>query len=120
MIRDRDSIFSSLVVRTLKSLGIDSIRTDFRSPWPNGIAERWVGNCRRELLDHVIIINEQHLYRLLEKYMEYYNEDRTHYSLGKDPPESRPIQQKESDDEKVIAISRIGGLHHRYVWKKAA
>ncbi len=120
MIHDRDSIFSSLVVRTLQSLGIKSMRTDFQSPWQNGIAERWVGSCRRELLDHVIIINQRHLYRLLGEYVEYYNEDRTHYSLGKDPPISRPVQEQESDQEKLVAIPRIGGLHHKYVWEKAA
>ncbi len=96
------------------------MRTDFQSPWQNGIAERWVGNCRRELLDHVIIINQRHLYRLLGEYVEYYNEDRTHYSLGKDPPISRPVQEQESDEEKLVATPRIGGLHNKYVWEKAA
>jgi hypothetical protein len=57
---------------------------------------------------------------LLEEYIEYYNHDRTHYNLGKDPPVSRPVQKKESADDKVIALPRVGGLHHKYVWKKAA
>ena len=60
MILDNDNIFSTLVTRTLKSLGITPIRTSIRSPWQNGIAERWVGSCRRELLDHVIILNQNH------------------------------------------------------------
>ncbi len=120
MIHDRDSIFSAQVMETLKALGIESKRTDFRSPWQNGIAERWVGNCRRELLDHVIILNERHLYKLLEEYIDYYNNDRPHYSLEKESPEGRPVQRKESDSGKVIALPRVGGLHHKYIWKKSA
>jgi transposase InsO family protein len=120
MIFDRDSIFSSLVRETLRGLGIAERRTSFRSPWQNGIAERWIGSCRRELLDHVIILQENHLRRLLEEYVEYYNKDRTHYHLDKDPPLVRPVLKKESESDRVIALLRVGGLHHRYTWKKAA
>ena len=120
MILDNDKIFSTLVNKKLKSLGIVPVRTSIRSPWQNGIAERWIGSCRRELLDHVIILNQNHLYWLLEEYVEYYHRDRTHYHLDKDPPVSRPVQTKESDDDKVIAFPRVGGLHHKYVWEKAA
>jgi hypothetical protein len=56
----------------------------------------------------------------LEEYIEYYNQDRTHYNLGKDPPISRPVQTKGSDNDKVIALPPVGGLHHKYVWKEAA
>jgi putative transposase len=122
MIYDRDSIFSLLIRETLKGLGIESRRTSYRSPWQNGVAERWVGSCRRELLDHVIILNKNHLLRLLEEYVEYYHHDRTHYHLDKDPPMGRPVLKRESDNEKVIALPRIGGLHHKYIRhsKKAA
>lgn len=120
IIMDNDKIFSKCVIATLKSLGIMPVRTSIRSPWQNGIAERWIGNCRRELLDHVIILSQNHLYKLLEEYIEYYHRDRTHYHLDKDPPLSRPVQTKESDDDKVIALPRVGGLHHKYVWEKAA
>jgi len=122
MIYDRDSIFSLFVRETLKGLGIESRRTSFRSPWQNGVAERWIGSCRRELLYHVIILNRNHLHRLLEEYVDYYHQDRTHYHLDKDPPLSRPVLKKESDDDKVIAVPRVGGLHHKYLWqsKKAA
>jgi hypothetical protein len=86
------------------------------------VAERWIGSCRRELLDHVIILNENHLYRLLEEYVDYYNQDRTHYHLNKDPPINRPVLKKGTDEDKLIALPRVGGLHHKYVWisKKAA
>ena len=120
MIHDRDSIFSQMVRETLKELGIESRRTSYRSPWQNGIAERWIGSCRRELLDHVIILNRNHLLRLLNEYVEYYHHDRTHYHLDKDPPLGRPVLKRESDDDKVIALPRVGGLHRKYVWKKAA
>lgn len=120
MIYDRDSIFSTLVTDTLKSFGIEPVRTSFRSPWQNGIAERWVGSVRRELLNHVIILNQRHLYNLLEEYVEYYNNDRTHYNLGKDPPLSRPAEKKSSKNDRVITLPRVGGLHHKYVWHDAA
>ena len=122
MIYDRDAIFSLLVKETLNGLGIESRRTSYRSPWQNGIAERWIGSCRRELLDHVIILNRNHLLRLLNEYVEYYHQDRTHYHLDKDPPLGRPVLKRESEDDKVIALPRIGGLHHKYIWqsKKAA
>jgi transposase InsO family protein len=120
MILDHDTIFSTLVTRTLKSLGIVPVRTSIRSPWQNGIAERWIGSCRRELLDHVIILNQNQLYKLLEEYVDYYHNDRTHYNLNKDPPLGRPVQKKGSDNDKVIALPRVGGLHHKYVWKEAA
>ena len=120
LIFDRDSIFSSLVIKTIKSFGIEPVRTSFRSPWQDGIAERWIGSCRRELLNHVIIFNKAHLYKLLEEYVRYYNEDRTHYSLGKEPPSGRPVLERKSDKDRVIALPRVGGLHHKYVWKDAA
>jgi putative transposase len=120
MIHDRDAIFSKSVIQTLKGLSIESVRTSYKSPWQNGIAERWVGSCRRELLDHVIILNKRHLEILLSEYVQYYNEVRTHYSLCKDPPIKRPIMERQSEDDKVIAIPRVGGLHHKYVWQSAA
>jgi len=61
------------------------VRTSIGSPWQNGVAERWVGSCRRELLDHTIVLNERHLKRLLSDYVSYYNEDRTHLGLEKQP-----------------------------------
>ena len=104
----------------LKSCGVKPIRTSCQSPWQNGIAERWVGSCRRELLDHVIVLNEAHLRRLLRGYVSYYHKDRTHDSLGKETPEGRPIQARPSPVAEVVGMPRVGGLHHRYQWSKAA
>ena len=119
LIFDNDTIFSSEVSASIGSLGITPKRTAFRSPWQNGTAERWVGSCKRELIDHVIVLNEKHLHRLLRDYVHYYNTDRVHTSI-QDAPEDRAIEPRPSSDSKVAGLPRVGGLHHRYVWKEAA
>jgi transposase InsO family protein len=75
---DRDAKFGADVVSGVRDMGSEPSRTGFHSPWQNGVAERWVGSCRRDLLDHVIILNERHLKRLMSSYLLYYHEDRTH------------------------------------------
>jgi hypothetical protein len=84
--------------------------TSFRSPWQNGLVERLIGSARHECTDHVIVFNEEHLRRILSKYASYYNEVRTHLSLGKDAPCTRPIERVGD----IIAQPILGGLHHRY------
>jgi hypothetical protein len=79
---DRDSIFDADVVAFLKSTGFEPKRTGIQAPGRNGTAERWVASCRRELLDHVFVLNESHLRRLIRDYVNYHHEDRTHNSLG--------------------------------------
>ena len=90
---------------------IRPVRTSARSPWQNGVAERWVESCRRDLLDHVIALNEEHLKRLLSDYVRYYHEDRTHLGLGKETPSGR---SRSTGHGRVIIRSRLGGLPHRY------
>jgi len=114
LIFDRDTKFSADVVSTVKAMGSQPVRTAFRSPWQNGIAERWVGSVRRDLLDHVIVLNRKHLRRLLNEYVRYYHEDRTHLGLGKDTPGGRVPASMPSNRHKVISLPRLGGLHHRY------
>ena len=80
---DRDAKFGADVVSAVRDMGSEPARTAFRSPWQNGVAERWVGSCRRDLLDHVIVLNERHLKRLMSSYVLYYHEDRTHLGLAK-------------------------------------
>src|ERR1017187_8002334 len=106
--------FNEEVVSTMKSFGIQPKRTSFRSPWQNGVAERWVGNCRRDLLDHVIVLNEGHLKRLMTAYVRYYHEDRTHLALEKRTPAGRVEAANTDVTCKVLAMPRLGGLHHRY------
>ena len=88
-------------------------RTAFRSPWQNGVAERWVGICRRDSLDHVIILNERHLKRLMSAYLLYYHQDRT-LGLAKDTPAGRPTAIRAGTECKIQSLPRLGGLHHRY------
>jgi len=120
VILDRDAKFDDSVISFLQGTGLTLNRTNVRSPWQNGIAERWVGSCRRELLDYVIPLNEQHLRRLVRDYRAYYQEDRTHDALGKDVPHLRPVEKKPAPEATVISVERLGGLHHRYSWREAA
>jgi len=114
LIFDRDAKFSADVVSTVKAMGSQPIRTAFRSPWQNGLAERWVGSVRRDLLDHVIVLNRKHLRRLLNECVGYYHEDRTHLGLGKDTPGGRVATPAPLSGHKVISLPRLGGLHHRH------
>jgi len=118
LIYDNDAIFSPAVTSSIKSFEIDPKRTAFRSPWQNGTAERAVGSVRRELLDHVIVLNEDHLRRLLRDYVDYYNTERVHTSIG-DAPVGRPVESRPSSGARVVGVPRIGGLHHRYAWCEA-
>ena len=120
LIFDRDDKFSQSVLTAMKAMGIKPSRTAFRSPWQNGVVERWIGSVRRELLNHVVILNEPHQRRLLNDYVTYYHADRTHLGLQKDTPLGRPTMPKPSEDAKLVSLSRVGGLHHRYEWYDAA
>lgn len=119
-ILDRDSIFDGHVLAFLKATGLKAKQTSIRAPWQNGTAERWIGSCRREILDHVIPLHEQHLHRIIRDYVRYHHEDRTHDSLNKDTPNGRPVESMPSAHATVISLPRLGGLHHRYTWQQAA
>jgi transposase InsO family protein len=111
LIFDRDSRFSCEVAAAVRSLNVGPIRTSIESPWQNGVAERWVERCRRDLCDHVIATNEAHLKRLLTEYVHYYHKDRTHLGLAKQTPGNR---RRSLGRGHVITSPRLGGLHHRY------
>ena len=114
LIFDNGSQFNTDVVETIQSFGVTPKRTSFRSPWQNGVAERFVGNCRRDLLDQVIVMNAQHLERLMTEYLRYYHDDRTHLGLEKQTPGDRKPVSRSVGSGKIIAMPRLGGLHHRY------
>jgi putative transposase len=114
LIFDRGTNFDPEVINTVKSFGIHPKRTSFRSPWQNGVAERWVRTCRRDLLDHVIVLNERHLKRLMSEYVRYYHEDRTHLALEKGIPGGRAATKSSDATCKVVSMPRLGGLHHHY------
>jgi transposase InsO family protein len=111
MIRDRDRIYGTVVTRRLRAMGIRDKPIAPASPWQNGFAERLIGSIRRECLDHVVVLGEAHLRRILKSYADYYNSVRTHRSLHKDAPISRPIHQTGFIRSHPI----LGGLHHHYV-----
>ncbi|MGH9721304.1 MAG: integrase core domain-containing protein [Bryobacteraceae bacterium] len=108
------------MITFLKSTGLKPKRTGAQAPWQNGIAERWIGSCRRELLDHIMALTESHLRRLLREYVAYHHDDRTHDSFEKDTPNRRLIEHRLASTAKVTASARLGGLHHRYSWRAAA
>jgi transposase InsO family protein len=111
LIFDHDAKFGLEVPAAIRSMKIASRQTSVGSPWQNGVAERWVGSCRREMLDHVIALNERHLKRLLADYISYYHDDRTHLALNKQTP-SRRIQSLGVNP--VVSHRCLRGLHHRY------
>ncbi len=120
VILDRDSKFDADVITLLKATGLKPKRTSIQAPWQNGIAERWVGSVRREILDHVIALNEHHLRRLIRDYVNYHHDDRIHDALEKDTPNRRPIEKRPAANAIVLSSARLGGLHHRYCWQQAA
>ena len=112
IIRDRDNIYGEVFREHVSHMGIEDVPTAYRSPWQNGYVERAIGSIRRECLDHMIILNENHLKRVLDEYVEYYNTVRPHQSLECNSPVPREVEPPEMG--KVMAIPHVGGLHHRY------
>ena len=115
LIRDRDSKFGEAFTHSVKALGIRPILTAYRTPWQNGAVERLIGSIRRECLDQLIILNESHLRKSLERYFHYYHHQRTHLGLNKDSPEPRQVQA----DGEIERVAVANGLHH-YYFRKAA
>jgi len=111
LIRDRDRIYGAVVTRRLRAMGIRDKPTAPASPWQNGFAERLIGAIRRECLDHIIVLGEAHLRRILKSYARYYNETRTHLALDKDAPLSRTVKRA----GRILCRPVLGGLHHEYV-----
>jgi hypothetical protein len=110
LIRDNDRAFGVAFKARVRAMGIRDRPISFRSPWQNGSVERLIGSVRRECTDHLIVFNAEHFQRILEKYTTYYNEARTHVSLGKDTPRTRSIERF----GEIVAHPILGGLHHRY------
>jgi hypothetical protein len=110
LIRDNDRAFGVAFKARVRAMGIRDRPISFGSPWQNGYLERLIGSIRRECTDHLIVFSEEHLRQILGKYSAYYNEVRSHVSLGKDAPCTRPIERFGD----IIAYPILGGLHHRY------
>jgi putative transposase len=117
LIRDRDRVYGERFSCQAETLEIREVVIAPRSPWQNAYAERVIGSIRRECLDHIVVIGERHLRRILSQYVGYYNRTRTHLALSKDPPERRAVQRP--SEGTVIEFPRVGGLHHEYVRRAA-
>jgi putative transposase len=112
LVRDRDAIYSDVFRRRVAGMGISEVVSAPSSPWQNPYAERLIGSLRRECLDHVIILSQRHLRRVLARYVSYYHGARTHLALEKDAPAPRRVQAL--TEGRVVAFPEVGGLHHRY------
>ena len=119
LLRDRDAIFGKSFASRARAIGIETVLSPFRCPQANGVAERMVGTFRQQCLDHVIVLNERHLLRLLTAYVEHYNRWRPHRSLELRAHQPRPRLLRPPDGRKVTARPVLGGLHHEYDWEAA-
>jgi transposase InsO family protein len=117
LLRDRDQVYGERFRRRVKGLGISEVLTAPQSPWQNPFAERLIGSVRRDCLNHVVVLGERHLRRILIAYFAYYHRARTHLSLDKDAPGGRPIEPPALG--RIIPVPEVGGLHHRYVRRAA-
>ena len=112
LLRDRDAVYGVMFSSRVQALGIHEVKIAPRSPWQNPYVGRLIGTLRCECLDHVVVLNETHLRRLLRDHLVYYHSARTHLSLGKDSPEPRPVERP--DQGGIVEMLMVGGLHHRY------
>jgi transposase InsO family protein len=112
LLRDRDSIYRGHFRRRVTNLGIEEVMIARRSPWQNPYVERLIGSIRRECLNHVVVLSERHLKRILRDYLGYYHGWRVHQSLEMDAPDGRSVQPRNSGT--VVEFPEVGGLHHHY------
>ena len=112
LIRDNHRSYGWIFRQRLAAMAIQDVPIAPRSPWQNGYVERLIGSIRRECLDHVIVLNERHVRRILRSYFAYYNQARTHLALNKDAP--IPRRRCFPDSGRIVAFPEVGGLHHRY------
>jgi transposase InsO family protein len=117
LLRDRDAVYGVVFSSRVQALGIREVKAAPRSPWQNPYVERLIGTLRRDCLDHIVVLNENHLRRLLRDYLLYYHHARTHLSLDKDSPEPRPVEHP--DRGRIVETPMVGGLHHRYTRQAA-
>jgi putative transposase len=113
LLHDRDRVYGDRFRQRVENMRIRQVVTAAHSPWQNPFAERLIGSVRRECLDHVFVLTETHLRRILTRYFAYYHRTRTHLSLDKDAPDVRLIASPELGP--IVQVPEVGGLHHRYV-----
>jgi transposase InsO family protein len=117
LLHDNDGIFGQEVRSFLESSGINNICIARQAPWQNPYVERFIGTLRRELLDHVIVLNERHLCRLLDEFAtHYYHPARAHQGLGGQTPiQSHHLASPLDATVPLLGTPVCGGLHHRYL-----
>jgi hypothetical protein len=117
LLRDRDRVYGEQFRHRVKGMGIEEVLAAPQSPWQNPFVERLIASIRRDCLNHVLVINQRHLQRILTWYLVYYHRSRTHLALNKDAPDPRPIAP--SATGKIVQLPEVGGLHHRYIRQAA-
>jgi putative transposase len=117
LLRDRDQVYGEQFRHRVKGMRIEEVLTAPHSPWQNPFAERLIGSIRRECLNHVLVLGERHLRRILTRYLAYYHQARTHLALDKDAPDPRPIEFPAAG--RILQLPEVGGLHHRYLRQAA-
>ena len=117
LLRDRDRVYGQRFQHRVKGMGIHEVLPAPQSPWQNPFAERLIGSVRRECLNHMLVLGERHLRRILTRYLAYYHQARTHLALEKDAPDFRPIELPATG--KIVQLPEVGGLHHRYLRQAA-
>jgi transposase InsO family protein len=117
LLRDRDQVYGQPFRHRVKGMGTEEVLTAPHSPWQSSFAERFIGSIRRECLNHVLVLGERHLHRILTRYLAYYHQARTHLALDKDAPDLRPIELPAAG--KIVQLPEVGGLHHRYIRQAA-
>jgi len=117
LLRDRDGTYGEYFTKRITDMGTDEVPIAPHAPWQNPYCERMIGSIRRDCLDHVIVLNERHLYRILADYFHYYHEARPHLSLERNSPVPRRVEPP--SEGQVVAVPQVGGLHHRYTRRAA-
>jgi putative transposase len=112
LLRDQDKIYGADFIERVQAMGFQQVLSAPASPWQRAFVERLIGSIRRECLDHLIVLNQEHLRRVLKSYFSYYHESRTHLSLERNSPIPREVEPRGKG--RIVAIPRVGGLHHRY------
>ena len=117
LLRDRDKIYGCEFHQRIQGMNMKEVLSAPASPWQRAYVERLIGSIRRDCLNHVIVLGEGHLRKILRNYLEYYHRSRTHLALSKDAPDPRPVQPPGMGE--IVELPQVGGLHHRYVRRAA-
>jgi putative transposase len=117
LICDHDGKCGTCFTRVAATSRIKILKTPYHAPRANAICERFLGSVRRECLDHLLIVHERQLHRILKAYLEYFNQARPHQGIQQQIPEQEgPSRSSPREHGKIISIPLLGGLHHDYRW----